>query len=111
MWRISWAKRWCYDASKHRVGSVYFPAPSLKIYSYFTLAWKDGGITSDDAYYSDEDPRGKHHVNYPRWSHRNYWVIDMRHCAVKWTFCTNNYWKVGTIAYSDGSKSIYDRTV
>lgn len=109
MWSITWTKRWCYQTSTKRVVSAYSPAPSVKIYSYFDLAWRSKGVTAHDGYFTNVDARGVKHPNYPHWGHYVYWTILMQHCALKWTLCTNHYYTVGTTGYWDGSKKIVDK--
>lgn len=63
-----------------------------------------------DSYYSSVDARGAKHPKFPRWNHTSWCVVNMKHCtfpAVKGiTICSNNYVKVGTIGYWDGSKKL-----
>lgn len=105
MFRISWYQRWCYSPSKHKVGSTYFRSTPT-VYSYFTLAWKYGGVVASDSYFSDRGPTGYHHTQYRQWSHVQWQMINMKHCMLKYAFCTDHYYKIGTIVYSDGSKNV-----
>lgn len=106
MWSITWIKRWCYSTLKRKVTSYYSPTPTVKIYSYFDLAWKNGGTAAHDAYYTSVDATGVKHPKFPQWGHLEKWTILMKHCALKWALCTNHYYTVGTIGYWDGSKKI-----
>lgn len=100
MFNISIRKRWCYSDKKNKIGSVYAPKPSVKIYSYFGNAWSYDGI-------ADKESRYVAHKSWKRWSHRSWYSVKMKHCALKWVGCTNHYYKVGIIAYQDGSKNRY----
>lgn len=110
MYSITWSKRWCYNTSKKQVGTTYDPAPSVRIYSYFTTAWKNGGIAARDARYTSRDARGQNHPKQPKWAHMSTYTVNMRHCTfpvVKGVqLCFNNYVTGGIIGYWDGSKKL-----
>jgi hypothetical protein len=91
----------------NEAGHVGLLAPAEREgYSYFDITWRSGGVTAHDAYFTNVDAKGGKHPKYPRWGHVEWWVVKMQHCLVKWTACTNHYYKVGTIGYWDGSKKI-----
>lgn len=106
MWKITWRKRWCYNIATKRVGSVYAPKPSVAIYSYFAAAWTYNGIVDQDNRYTNVDARGVRHPSYPQWGHISWHTVKLNHCAVKFALCTSHYYKVGTVAYWDGSKKV-----
>lgn len=106
MWKISWRKRWCYNVTSKRVGTVYAPKPTVSIYFIFGSAWRYRGIVDSDSYYTSRDARGYVHRNYLCWGHVSWHKVKMDHCAVKYAICTSHYYKVGIISYWDGSKKL-----
>lgn len=105
MWQITYRKRWCYSPKNHRIASWY-ASSSVRIYSYFGLAWRYKGVTDHDEYYSNTDALGRHHPKYPRLSHVSWKTIKMDHCAVHWTACTSHYYHLGIKGFYDGSKKL-----
>ncbi|MCW2855431.1 MAG: hypothetical protein JWR52_1046 [Marmoricola sp.] len=106
MWKITWRKRLCYNATQHRIGSVYAPPPEVLIYNFYTAAWTNEGLVSSDSYYSDRDARGTAHPSFPRWRHVSWFKIRLDHCVIKMLICAANYYEIGTVSYSDGAKNV-----
>ena len=104
MWRISYTKRWCYNYTAHSVTS-WTARTSVQFYNGMGNVWHYEGISDSDAYYSSRNALGVA-TRYPRFSHVSWIKAHMRHCAVVWAFCTDEYYHLGIQAFSDGSKKL-----
>ena len=90
MFTITVRKRWCYSIATHRVGSAYYPKPSVNISNEFNAAW-DWQIIDSDAYYTSAGPDGRSHPGYPRWAHVSWFKVKMCHNALGTLGCIKSY--------------------
>jgi len=106
IYTITERKRWCYSAGSHRVGSVYYPKPSINIRNEFNAAWS-GTVIDSDAHYTSTGPDGRTHPNFPRWGHMSWFDVKMCHNLLGKVGCVQSYtYRVGIIGYWDGSKKL-----
>ena len=99
-------KRWCYSVKTHKVGSVYYPRPSVDISNEFNAAW-GWQIIDSDARYTSTRPDGKTHPQYPRWGHISWFKVKLCHNLVGKVGRIQSYtYRMGIIGYWDGSKKL-----